>query len=70
MICANRPKPVLGGLDCANCTSKVVGGPKYSRESVLCQACADAALARHERAVLDLYRLRAENSEPTFLQID
>ena len=57
-------------MDCANCTSKVVGGPKYSRESILCQACADEALARHEMAALDLARLRAENSEPEFLQID
>ena len=55
---------------CVNCTSKVVGGPKYSRESVLCQPCADEALARHEMAALDLARLRAENSEPAFLQID
>ena len=55
---------------CVNCTSKVVGGPKYSRESVLCQPCADEALARHEMAALDLARLRAENSEPEFLQID
>ena len=54
---------------CANCTSKVVGGPKYSRESVLCQPCADAALERHEQAHVDLLARRAQTTEPSFLNI-
>jgi hypothetical protein len=55
---------------CANCTAKVVGGKGHSRESVLCVKCCAEALERHDRARVDLLRLRAQNDEPTFLNID
>jgi hypothetical protein len=34
-------------MTCANCSKKVVGGPKYSPESVLCETCAAEWLERH-----------------------
>ena len=40
-------------MTCANCPKPVVGGPKYSRESVLCQACADKVIALHIQAQKD-----------------